>query len=206
MSNIGILAYGSLIDCPDEEIKAITVSAPIKNVQTPFKVEFARASGTRNGAPSLIPVIEGGAKVKAVIIVLENSVSEREAVDILWRRETWQVGSGRRYNPPSIPGLNTVLVERIRDFFEVDIVLYTKIASNIDNPSPELLADLAIRSAQAEAGERGKDGISYLISAKQSGIVTPLMPEYENEILRRTGAKTLEDAHARARMALRPNV
>ena len=48
---VGILAYGSLIDEPGEEIDSATlaVNGP---VLTPFKVEFARKSTTRASAPS----------------------------------------------------------------------------------------------------------------------------------------------------------
>jgi hypothetical protein len=113
---------------------------------------------------------------------------------MLWRRETNQVCSGKRYNPPDKPGPNTVLIEKLTDFAGVDVVLYTKIGSNIHSLNPETLADLAINSAKAPAGDEDRDGISYLISAKKSGIVTPLMPEYEKEILRQTGAETLEQA------------
>jgi hypothetical protein len=199
MNRIGILAYGSLIDDPGDEIKSI-ISSRIENVETPFKVEFARSSSTRDGAPTLVPVTEGGAKVKAVVLVLKDSVSEEEAANILWRRETHRVSSGRRYSPPTISNQNTVLVERIHDLYGVATVLYTNIVANIDNPTPEILAELAIRSAQAEAGRKGIDGISYLIAAKRSGIITPLMPDYEKELLQRTKVKALEDVIDKVRM------
>ena len=51
---IGILAYGSLIDDPGREIEPLIISG-IKEVDTPFRIEFARASRTRDGAPKLIP-------------------------------------------------------------------------------------------------------------------------------------------------------
>jgi hypothetical protein len=40
----------------------------------------------------------------------------------------------------------------------------------------------------------GRDGITYLMDAKQNGIVTPLSEPYEQEILRRTEADNLADA------------
>ena len=52
---IGILAYGSLIDDPGDEIKPL-VKQKIEGVETPFAIEFARSSKSRNGAPTLIPV------------------------------------------------------------------------------------------------------------------------------------------------------
>lgn len=193
MSKVGILAYGSLINDPGDELCAATASR-IENVVTPFNIEFARSSRSRDGAPTLVPVSEGGAKVKAVILVLKDLVSEVEARDMLWRRETRKVGSGLSYNPPAVPGQNTVLILEKRGFSGLDVVFYTHIAANINTPTQDSLTDLAIRSAQARAGEIGKDGISYLIAAKRYGIVTPLMPGYEKEILRRTQAESLEAA------------
>jgi hypothetical protein len=51
-----------------------------------------------------------------------------------------------------------------------------------------------VSSAKAAAGERRHDGISYLQEQKARGVATPLMPAYEAEVLRRTGATDLEDA------------
>lgn len=198
---IGILAYGSMIDDPGSEIQAVTKDR--RRVQTPFKIEFARSSGTRNGAPTLIPVEDGGSKVNGIILVLDESVSESEAADMLWRRETRRICSGKRYSPPDEPGVDTVLVVKLTDFAGVDAVLYTKIGSNIHPLNPGKLAKLAITSAKAPAGQEGKDGISYLISAKKFGTVTPLMLEYEKEILRQAGAETLEQALENIR-AIRP--
>ena len=109
VNSVGILAYGSLIDDPGCEIKAV-ISCKLKGVQTPFNVEFARRSSTRGGAPTLVPVEEGGAPVKAVILVLEEQVSVDQAKDMLHRREIHQVCGKQSYKminasqaSPSIP-------------------------------------------------------------------------------------------------------
>jgi len=195
MNNIGILAYGSLIDCPGQEIQAITANR-VEGVKTPFKVEFARSSLKRDGAPTLVPVEEGGACVEAVILVLEEHISEQEAKDMLWRRETCRVGSKQTYDSSAVPGPNTVCIERLENFRGIRVVLYTSIAATIPIPNrtPQMLAELAIKSARAKAGAEGRDGISYLIAAKRNEIVTPLMPGYEKEILRQTGPQGLEEA------------
>ncbi|HLE24470.1 MAG TPA: hypothetical protein VI935_02330 [Thermodesulfobacteriota bacterium] len=193
MNIIGILAYGSLIDDPGQEIQAV-IAKRVEGVETPFKVEFARKSRRRDYAPTLVPVEEGGAYVKSVILVLKEHVSEAEAICMLWRRETNQVGSQRTYKPSANPGPNTVIIDRLENFQGIGVVFYTKISANIDNPTPKKLAELAIQSARAKAGAEGRDGISYLISAKRNGIMTPLMSEYEKEILRRTGTQSLEEA------------
>jgi len=196
MNNIGILAYGSLICDPGQEIQA-ALAKRVKDVKTPFKVEFAHSSKGLDGAPTLVPVEEDGACVKAVILVLEEHISEKEAKNMLYRRETCKVGSQETYKQPDKPNLkNTIYVEPLEHFRSIGIgvVLYTKIAPDIDNLTPQRLAELAIESARAKAGAQGRDGISYLRDAKCNGIMTPLMPDYEKEILLRTGTRCLEEA------------
>jgi hypothetical protein len=58
------VAYGSLISDPGDEIRSTTIETK-KGVITPFKVEFARKSRSRKGAPTLVPVEQGGAQVSA---------------------------------------------------------------------------------------------------------------------------------------------
>ncbi|PLY14955.1 MAG: hypothetical protein C0631_09020 [Sedimenticola sp.] len=193
MSIIGILAYGSLIEDPGKEIKPI-IRARKEGITTPFSIEFARSSSTRDGAPTVVPVANGGNPVNASILVLESSISLGEAENLLWRRETRKECSDKHYTRPSAPTPNKVIVERLRDFAEIDIVIYTKIGENITNLTAEKLADLAIDSAKAQAGRDGKDGISYLISVKRQGISTPLMPDYEKAVLHKTSTSNLEDA------------
>ncbi len=192
MNHIGILAYGSLIDDPGQEIQSV-IANRIECVITPFRVEFARKSSRRDDAQTLVPVEEGGTFVKAVILVLREGISEVNATNMLWRRETNRVGGNQTYTPVN-PGPNTVCIERLENFYNIAVVLYTKIAPNIHNLTSQRLADLAIRSACAEAGSQERDGISYLIAAKRNRIKTPLMTEYENEILRQTKTTSLEDA------------
>jgi len=128
---IGILAYGSVIDDPGTEIERVTCDE-IRGVETPFKIEFARKSRHRDYAPTLVPVERGGARVEAHILVLKDGVSEKEATDILWRRETHQIGSNKEYKRPILPNKNKVFIERLEDFQNIDIVLYTYIGDNID--------------------------------------------------------------------------
>jgi hypothetical protein len=183
---IGILAYGSLIDDPGEEIAQATARTLTERIITPFRIEFARKSEKREGAPTLVPVGTGGARVPARIFVL--NIREDEAASRLYRREINAPGSGRAYKPKANPGKNEVVVERIEGFAGVPVVLYTRIGANIDHPTAEKLAALAIQSA--EKLKDGRDGINYLINAKKNGIATPLSAPYEQEILRATGAST----------------
>ncbi len=191
--SVGILAYGSLGDDPGVEIGPLIVER-IENVETPFCVEFARTSRTRVGAPTLVPVSEGGSRIKGKILVLEDRISETEATDMLWRRETRREGSGEKYEAPAQPDVNAVVVRRLEDFERLDVVLYAEIGANIADPTPRKLAELAVNSARSRAGREAKDGIAYLIGVKENGVETPLMPDYESEILRQTGTKTLLQA------------
>ncbi len=198
MSRVGILAYGSLIEEPGKEIEPL-IRERKERIETPFSIEFARSSYTRDGAPTVVPVESGGGRVHATILVLDDGVNLEEAQDLLWRRETRNECTDKHYTPPSKPDPNRMVVEKLENFAGLDVVLYTKLGANITDPNAAKLADLAVKSAKAEAGRTGKDGISYLLSVKRQGISTPLMQGYENKILRKTGALSLEDALSRCR-------
>ena len=197
--SIGILAYGSLIADPGEELK-LFIARPIADIATPFPVEFARSSNTRDGAPTLIPVDSGGAPVQGTILVLDSTVSLDHARTLVWRRETRNEFTTKRYARPKKPGPNRVLIEITTNLADIDTVLFTRIGSNIERPTAERLAKLAIRSARREAGAKGDDGISYLSSVITRRITTPLLPAYRDAILRETGARNLEEAHRLARL------
>lgn len=190
---LGILAYGSLIDDPGQEISEIMESR-IKCV-TPFNVEFARKSKTRGYAPTLIPVNNGGSKVNAVILVLNDQIDIKNAITILWRRECHKVGSKEVCEHKNKPNGNQVAIEILPNLMNVEKVLYTSIESNFDQPiTGEILADLAIKSILSEAGRDEIDGLRYLLAAKRNKIVTALSEEYENQILSKTETKSLEEA------------
>ncbi len=187
---IGILAYGSLIEDPGSEIEPL-IDSRITDIETPFKIEFSRTSSSRGGAPTLI-LDNNGSFVNGQILVLKNNISLEEAKDILWRRETRKEG---KYKEIENPPLNKVIVVVLKKFKDIDYVLYTKIGANIENPTADKLSTLAIESAKKDAGKKGKDGISYLISVKNQDIRTPLMSTYEESILQKLNVETLEEAH-----------
>lgn len=188
-TTIGILAYGSLIDDPGDELSPLIVDV-VRGVQTPFNVEFARKSRTRGNAPTLIPVRDIGGHVQAAILVVDAPLDI--ARDMLWRRETRCDDVTKKYVAPDPGRLNAVRVEKLDDFADMDVVLYTSIGANIDPLTAEGIADLAI--ASVSKAELGMDGISYLIAAKRNGIITELSAEYEARILTRVGAPDLENA------------
>lgn len=189
MSPLAILAYGSLNDDPGPELKPLIRDR--KTVQTPFPVEYARASVKRGGAPTLVPTPVGAA-VNATLLILDSSVTPEAARNILWRRETRRTDG--TYDPPDEPTVNHVLIDEHRNLGGVALVISARIGPNIPFPSADDLARRAIASVRATDVADGKDGISYLIRAKSSGIETPLTAGYERAILDRTGARTLDEA------------
>lgn len=188
---LGILAYGSLIDDPGPELAAVVVRVIKEGVITPFKVEFARTSATRAGAPTLIPVNTGGAHLPAQILVLRADIDESTARDILWRRETGRTGGAPGNQTPA--EANRV-IGRLRDFHGISVVLYMRIGTNIARLTAQKLAELAIASVKSADLQEGRDGISYLAAALRNGVRTPLTGEFEQEIKRQTGAVSLAEA------------
>jgi len=186
--SVGILAYGSLIADPGDEILAIRTRTT-EDITTPFPVEYARSSAGRGGAPTLFP-FEHGCPVKSQLFLVDTSVED--ATDRLYRREINAVGSGRRYQHKTNPSDKDIVVDRIEGFLGVSVILYTRIAPTIVDPTATKLTDLAIESV-AKA-DKGRDGITYLMNAMFEGIQTPLTEEYAAEIMRRVSANTLEEA------------
>jgi serine/threonine protein kinase len=198
---IAILAYGSIINEPQKELEEATASK--MEVVTPFPVEFARKSKKRGNAPTLVKVDRGGAKVKGVLFVLKESVTEAEAKNILWRRETRKVGTGETYTEPNPPKPNQLLARTLTNFAGADVVVYTDFpdAGKLTDPTAAQLAELAVASAKNPAVAAGLDGISYLMGARDAGIETRLTAEYEREILKQTQTDSLEAALAKATSA-----
>ena len=131
-----------------------------------------------------------------MVLALHDSVTETAAQDMLYRRERNRVDSGDVYAEVDLANPDSAFLGRLVGFAGLDVVFHAALRANIEEPTPELLARLAIASAAAPSGAVGRDGIRYLMDARQSGILTPLMPEYEAEILRLTGGRDLEEARA----------
>jgi cation transport regulator ChaC len=119
-AKLGILAFGSLIDRPGWEIEE-AIGARKSGIRTPFRIEFARTSRTRAGAPTLVPVDAGGSPVLANIFVVD--LSEQEAKDRLWRRETDRVGQRGHYVERRNPGVDTLIIDRFDNLGGVALVL-----------------------------------------------------------------------------------
>lgn len=189
MSNIGILAFGSLIRDPGDELRPL-IEKRVKT-KTPFRVEYGRYSGkTRGGAPTLVPHPKGG-YVDAEILVLKDSVSVKDATDMLWRREAGETDKSKGYPAGTKPG--SVQVGKRAQFEGVEIVLYTDFLDigKIATPVASELATAAIESvAKAPAN---KDGITYLAGATADGVRTPLTAAYEAAIREQSGTGSLAE-------------
>ncbi len=181
----GILAYGSLVDDPGDEL-ATVIAHRVDGMWTPFPVEFARSSRSRDGGPTLVPVSAGGSPVRATIFVLDPAIDEATVRRILWRRET------RR--PDGEPEPDAPWIASLAEFGGARPCLYTALAPNIGDLSPRRLAELAVLSALGEAGRLRRDGLSYLDAQLRRGTVTPLSRPYADAIRRLTGAQHLDEA------------
>ncbi len=186
---VGILAFGSMVEEPGAELAAV-ITRRIK-VETPFRVEFARSSRTRDGAPTLVPVSAGGAHVHGMVLLLDDRVSAAAGRALLYRRETRRTDAAGA-GPAS-------WITELTDWAGTSMCLYVALPANIQPLTADRLAELAVQSAAAPAGAERRDGISYLQQQKRREVMTPLMPSYEEAVLARTGASTLDDAWERAR-------
>lgn len=191
----GILAYGSLIDDPGDELRAATDKLLMKGIITPFNVEFARSSRSRAGAPTLIPVEDCGAPVSARLLVLKCGTSVQDARTMLWRRESRRASG--EYDETAQVGPDRVKIDLVYNFHGIAVVLYARIAPNIQPLTAQTLAKLAIDSVRSCAVPEGRDGISYLIAAVKNGIRTPLSAQYEQQVKDQTGTTSLAGGLAR---------
>lgn len=191
--SVGILAFGSLVDAPGDEIASL-VGRRIDGVWTPFGVEYARTSRTRGGAPTLVPLPDGGAPVVATVLVLHEGVALETARDVVYRREAQKIGESITY---AASGRHWVDV--LHGFAGLDVVVYTALPPNIAPLTAARLAELAVASARTTVAHVRRDGISYLIDQQARGVITPLTASYEDEILRLSGAADLEEAWSRLR-------
>lgn len=189
--NLGIIAYGSLIDDPGKELIPY-IKYKIKNVLTPFKVEYGRKSASRGDAPTLVPFKEGGA-VKATILVLSDTLSETEARNMLYRREIGKIGTGKVYKHRENPTPNQMVIEEYENISGVEKILSTRFGVNLPEINAEILSNLAIESYKSNKVTTGRDGIAYLMDNIKNGIITPLTEVYKNAILNQMGRESLED-------------
>jgi hypothetical protein len=192
---VGLLAYGSLLWDPGGELRGVLdLGSRVDGVETPFNVEFARSARSRGGAPTLVPVAEGGAPVLGAIFPFREPLLVHEAQTLVWRREVRR-SNGEYDAERNADHPDKVFVDAHEALHEdFDSVLVVRIPPNIEPLNGEELASRAILSADTKFGLNRKDGISYLIGARDAGIETPLRRDYESAILRKLGVTSLGEA------------
>ena len=182
--SIGVFGYGSLLTDPgkdigDHEIARITQLSP-------WRIEYARCSRGRSGAPTLV-IHDKGQPVAGAILVLDLR-SDPKGEKLLLVRE-WV--RKRECEPP---------LERIKVMALAGLsnVVYVDLSSNIpdDKLNADYLAGLAIKSVVPEPE---RNGIRYLADNIARNIDTPLTDAYRAAILRLTGAKDLAEAEQKAK-------
>jgi len=195
---IGILAYGSLITHPGQEIESV-LDHVIPDVMTPFPVEYARRSQSRAGAPTLVPVPTGcGASVKAVVLVLKKYTRKKKAQNFLYRRELHQEGSLKVIydDQAQRQKRDALVIESIKNQYGLSVVYYTTLKSNFTEildakrtheEKAELLAQEAIDNITQETYVRGMDGIQYLADNIEARVITALTEPYKQAILEKVG-------------------
>lgn len=193
MYEIGILAYGSLINNPGQELEPLIINK--LECVTPFKVEYARKSRKRGYGPTLIPYEAKGRKVKAQVLILKNDTVLEDAISMLYRREIGTTDRSKKYQPKANLTRNTTQVEIIENFLGVKKILFTKLGCNLDDGFTEdTLANLAIESILSDAGKEERDGCRYLLQNINNGIITEYTEQYLQAILMKTGSNTLEES------------
>jgi hypothetical protein len=196
-SQVGILAFSSMLGDTGAEIQAaIAQSVP---VQTPFNVEYARASAARQNAPTLVIVPIGvGSPVQGQIYLLKPEITVKQGQDMLYRRERNSVGALEVWYDEERLRLQrgSVLIGETHEFPDMPPILFARVPPNIDivqdehawpDAKAETLADLAIRSLTKTTYTQRRDGIAYLADAISHGIRTPLTDIYVQAVLRHAG-------------------
>jgi cation transport regulator ChaC len=179
-NNICIFAYGSLISNLGEDLKNHVVDKIDK--ESPFKVEYVRKSSSRGYAPTLTRY-EDGSKVNGMIIVLDL---KNEPIKVKeWLRKREEAQNIKYIKTASYSGFETVL--------------YCEFPQNIESPSPDELAELAIKSVVTHPK---RNGIKYLYNNMNNKIITPLTNAYKKAILQKTDSKTLKEAESKIKQQI----
>lgn len=195
---IGILAYGSLITHPGQEIESV-LDHVIPDVMTSFPVEYARRSRSRAGAPTLVPVpIGGGTPVKAVVLVLKKYTRKKKAQNFLYRRELHQEGDLKVIydDQAQRQKRDALVIETMKNQFGLSVIYYTALKPNFteildtkltQEQKAELLARAAIDSVTQGTYAKEMDGLQYLADNIEAGVVTVLTEVYAQAILSKVG-------------------
>jgi hypothetical protein len=180
---VAILAYGSLITDSGPALRPLVVGRI--RCETPFPVEFGRASRRWGGGPVLVPH-PAGASVAGALLVLHPSVGLGQAVELLRQREG--MPSARGVIEVALPGEH--------------LVIAASLPRNL--PAPDMRPGSLARRAAASAGNGALNGIAYLRGVLGAGIRTPLTEAYAESVMSLGEADTLEEAERRLVGLARP--
>ena len=173
---VAILAYGSLIADPGTALRPFIVERIPR--QTPFPVEFGRASRRWGGGPVLVPH-PAGRPVAGMLLVLRAAVGLGRAVDLLREREGLAGGDG--VVEVAMPGEHQVIA--------------ASLPRNLS--APEMQPEALARRAAASARTGPRNGVAYLRGLLDVGIRTPLTDAYAASVMALAGAGSLEEAEGR---------
>lgn len=170
---LAILAYGSLLYRPGPGLASVIAGR--EACDTPFPVEYGRASRRWGGGPVLVPHPRGG-PVRGALLLLAEGVELGVAVELLADREG--LDSARGVVQVDMPGDRTVLC--------------ASLPRNL--PEPDMTPDALARRALDSAAHGPRNGIAYLRGAVDAGVRTPLTDAYAGRVLARAGAASLGEA------------
>ncbi len=180
-NRIAVLAYGSLLAHPGDWLGRNMQQ--LIRCETPFGVEYlGSAKKGRGGAPTLVRS-DAHSKALGGLIVLPHTDTEKDMAEVKAR-----LGERERASKSS--------------FIKDDLsmlgyrVVYSDFQPQFDAPTPQMLADAAIRSVAKcyEAGWTFMNGIRYLRENLEWGLVTDLSIRYHDAILVATGTSGLDQA------------
>ncbi|MBU4502272.1 MAG: hypothetical protein KKA79_06755 [Nanoarchaeota archaeon] len=189
--HIAILAYGSLIWEPGEEIKQHIIA--VVDCITPFNVEYAQRSyKSRGGAPTLTKISGIGNKTRAKLLVLDyhNTIEGKKKVySLICQRENTPKKEWNDEAEPPKP----IYITNLEDY---DSVFYCAFKGEPENTiTSENLVNWAKESVIAcnKEGKIENNGVRYLINCYKNGVVTPLTEEY----IQKLGGTNVEEIEKR---------
>ena len=172
---IAIVAYGSLIHQPGEELAELIAAR--EPCTTHFPVEYGRCSPKWGGGPVLTIDPRGG-PVEGMRLLLHGGTPLGRAIDVLARRE-------------GIPGAEGI-VELPEDGPVTALTCALPRNLDLDEMEPAVLAARALESVASGPA----NGVAYLRGAVASGVRTPRTDAYVAEVLAQSGAPDLATAGA----------
>lgn len=195
---LGAVVCGTLLTQPNHNFTALLWTAtPDRHV--PLTVEYAYANPAAAGAPILIPVnVPYWPQATLPVYPIQPAAFEDELIAALQQQAWLESEPPSKVMPTDQPAQKRVSAypQRLINVADLENILYYQHEPTLDfvldttqstATRGAQLAQLAITSVTAETYQAGTDGIRYLATAIQQGIITPLTPDYTRAILRFAG-------------------